>query len=131
MRLEDWMSYLIYEKTKKTDLAKSTLEKINKVKNNNPQPIQLVTAWVMEKQDKKNEAIQWLDQLIQKYPENKMLLWVKAKFLNQPANNLSINEKNATVRVTGTVQANCINMKKLLNYCFLLLTSEWPTPRPN
>ena len=79
MRLEDWMSYMIYEKTKKTDLAKSTLEKINKVKNNNPLPVQLVTAWAMEKQDQKNEAIQWLDQLIQKHPENKMLLWVKSQ----------------------------------------------------
>jgi tetratricopeptide (TPR) repeat protein len=99
LRLEDWMTYVIYEKTKKTDLAKSTLEKISKVKNNNPQPLQLVTAWAMEKQDKKNEANQWLDQLIQKYPQNKMLIWVKAMFLNQPANNLSATEKNATVRL--------------------------------
>ena len=53
MRLEDWMSYLVYEKTKKTDLAKTTLEKISKVKSNNPQPLQLVTAWAMEKQGSK------------------------------------------------------------------------------
>jgi len=53
----------------------------------------------MEKQDQRNEAIQWLDQLIQKYPQNKMLLWVKAMFLNQPADNLSVTEKNAAVRL--------------------------------
>jgi tetratricopeptide (TPR) repeat protein len=99
MRLEDWMSLLVYEKTKKTDMVKATLEKINKVKNNNPQPLQLVTAWAMEKQDQKSEAIQWLDQLIQKHPENKMLLWVKSKFLKQPGDVLNKGEKNATVRL--------------------------------
>lgn len=98
-KLEDWMSYLIYEKTKKTDLAKASLEKINKGKNNYPQATQLVTAWTMEKQEQKQEAIQWLDQLIQKYPENKILLWAKAKFMDQPADILGDSEKNATVRV--------------------------------
>jgi hypothetical protein len=37
--------------------------------------------------------------LIQKYPENKILLWCKAMFLNQPADFLSADEKNATIRV--------------------------------
>lgn len=99
MRLEDWMSYLIYEKTKKTGLANASLERIDKVKNNYPQATQLVTAWTMEKKDQKNEAIQWLDQLIQKYPENKIMLWCKAMLLNQRADILTTNEKNATIRV--------------------------------
>src|SRR6185295_6717662 len=60
-RLEDWMTYLIYDRTKKTDLAKSALEKISKAKNKYPQPLQLVTAWTMEKQGQKDEAIQWID----------------------------------------------------------------------
>ncbi|HKO79849.1 MAG TPA: hypothetical protein VJU78_05610, partial [Chitinophagaceae bacterium] len=97
-RLEDWMSYLVYEKTKKTDLAKASLERINKVKNNSPQATQLVTAWAMEKQDQKQEAIQWFGQLIQKYPDNKILLWAKAKLTDQPAD-MPPNEKNATVRI--------------------------------
>ena len=103
-RLEDWMTYLIYDRTKKTDLAKSTLEKINKVKNNYPQPVQLVTAWTMEKQGQKNEAIQWVDQLIQKYPENKMMPWVKSTFLKQPVVELADNEKNATFRLLEQIK---------------------------
>src|SRR5688572_7188068 len=99
MRLEDWMSYLIYEKTQKTDLAKASLGRIEKVKNNYPQATQLVTAWAMEKRDQKKEAIQWLDQLIQKYPGNKILLWSKAMFLDQPVDFLPADEKNATIRV--------------------------------
>lgn len=99
MRLEDWMSYLIYEKTKKPDLAKASLGRIDKVKNNYPQANQLVTAWAMERRDQKKEAIQWLDQLIQKYPGNKILLWCKAMFLDQPEDILPADEKNATIRV--------------------------------
>jgi tetratricopeptide (TPR) repeat protein len=97
-KLEDWMSYLIYEKTKKSDLAKASLEKINKGKNKAPQATQLVTAWAMEKQGQKQEAILWIDQVIQKFPENKIIGWVKAKFLGQ-ADVLEITEKNATVRI--------------------------------
>jgi hypothetical protein len=99
MRLEDWMTYLIYDRTKKTGLAKSALEKINKVKNDNPQPLQLVTAWAMEKQGQKDEAVRWLDQLIQKYPQNKMMLWVKSTFLKQPGDSIAESEKNATTRL--------------------------------
>ena len=66
---------------------------------NYPQATHLVTAWAMEKLDQKNEAIQWLDQLIQKYPENKILLWSKAMFLKQPADFLPADEKNATIRI--------------------------------
>lgn len=95
-KLEDWMSYLIYEKTKKTELAKATLEKIDKGKNNSPQATQLVTAWRLEQQGKKEEAVQWLDQLIQKYPANKMLLWTKASFMDQPAES---GGNTATVRI--------------------------------
>ena len=103
-RLEDWMSYLNYERTKKTDLAKSALEKISKVKNTYPQPVQLISAWTMEKQGQKDEAVKWLDQLIQKYPDNKMILWVKSTFLNQSAGSLSENEKNATVRLLEQIK---------------------------
>jgi len=99
MKLEDWMSYLIYEKTKKADLAKGSLEKINKGKNNSPQATQLVTAWTMDKQGQKQEALQWLDQLLQKYPENKTLLWVKTKFMGQPGDIIKADEKNATIRI--------------------------------
>ncbi len=98
-RLEDWMTYLIYDRTKKTGPAKSALEKIDKVKNDNPQPVQLVSAWSMEKQGQKDEAVRWLDQLIQKYPQNKMMLWVKSTFLKQAGDSIEENEKNATTRL--------------------------------
>jgi predicted Zn-dependent protease len=99
MKLEDWMSYLIYEKTGKPDMAKASLQKIVKVPGSYPQATWLVTASAMEKLNQKDEATKWLDQLIQKYPENKILLWCKAMFLNQPADFLSADEKNATIRV--------------------------------
>ncbi|MGK2862735.1 MAG: DUF5107 domain-containing protein [Chitinophagaceae bacterium] len=99
LKPEDWMSYLIYEKTGKMDLAKGSLQKIIHGKGNYPQATCLITAWAMEKQDQKTEAIQWLDQLIQKSPGNKTLLWCKAMFLKQPVDILNANERNATVRV--------------------------------
>ena len=99
MRLEDWMSYLVYEKTGKSDLAKASLQRIIQARGNYPPGAQLVNAWAMEKLDQKNEAVQWLDQLIQKSPENKTLLWSKAMFLEQPADILPPGEKNATVHI--------------------------------
>ena len=53
----------------------------------------------MEKLGKKEEAIQSLDQLIQRYPENKMLQWVKAKFMASDPAILDAGAKNATVRI--------------------------------
>lgn len=99
MKLEDWMSYLIYDKTGKKDMAKTYLQKITGGHRNYPRATDLVIAWAMEKRDQKKEAIQWLDQLTQKYPENKILLWCKAMFLDQPADIFPANEKNATIRV--------------------------------
>jgi len=99
MKLEDWMSYLIYEKTGKKDMAKTSLERIIQVPGNYPNATYLVTAWAMEKRDQKKEAVQWLDQMIQKYPENKILLWCKAMLLDQPVDFVPTNEKNATVRI--------------------------------
>ena len=99
MKLEDWMSYIIYEKTGKRDMAKTYLQKITAGQSNYAKATDLVTAWAMEKRDQKKEAIQWLDQMIQKYPENKILLWCKAMFLDQPVDLLPPNEKNATIRV--------------------------------
>ncbi len=99
LKLEDWMSYVIYEKTGKMDLAKGSLQKIIHAPGNYPQATCLATAWAMEKQDQKTEAIQWLDLLIQKSPGNKTLLWCKAMFLKQPVDLLHSNERNVTVRV--------------------------------
>jgi hypothetical protein len=99
MKLEDWMSYLIFEKTGKKDMAKTHLQKISALAGNYPKPTDLVSAWAMEKRDQKKEATRWLDQMIQIYPANKILLWSKSIFLDQPTDLLPANEKNATVRV--------------------------------
>jgi predicted Zn-dependent protease len=99
MKLEDWMSYLSYQKIGNPGQAKGALERITHAPVNYPQASSLATAWAMEKQDKKNQAIQWLDQLIQKYPENQILVWTKATFLNQQTAFLQDDKKNATVRI--------------------------------
>ena len=99
MKLEDWMSYIIYEKTGKKDLAKTYLQKLSGLSGNYPKPTDLVSAWAMEKQGQKKEAIQWLDQMLEKHPGNKILLWSKAMFLKEPVDFLSTDEKNATIRV--------------------------------
>ena len=64
-----------------------------------PQANYLVTSWTMERLNQKNEAIQQIDQLIQKYPDNKILELIKAKFQDQPTEALPVIEKNATIRI--------------------------------
>jgi len=93
------MSYLIYEKTGKKDMATTSLQKISDLAGNYPRPTDLVSAWAMEKREEKGKAVQSLDQMIQKYPGNKILLWTKSMFLDQPTDLLPANEKNAAIRV--------------------------------
>ena len=99
LRLEEWMSFLCYQKTGNTRQAQVSLQNIIHVTGNYPSANELVTAWGLEQLNQKNEAIKRLDQLIEKYPGNKILLWCKAILLKQPADILSDNEKNASVRI--------------------------------
>lgn len=105
LKLEDWMIYVIYEKTGKKEMAKTYLQKISGATANYPRTTDLITAWAMEKRDQKQEAILWLDQMLQKHPENKTMLWSKAMFLKQPVDFLPDNEKNATIRVLEQLSA--------------------------
>jgi tetratricopeptide (TPR) repeat protein len=103
MKLEDWMSYLAYQKSGNSRQANGALERIITARTNSPRATSVVTAWAMDKQGRKDEAMQWLNELIQKYPDNEMLSWSKAIFLHQPAANLSDARKNATVRILEQV----------------------------
>jgi tetratricopeptide (TPR) repeat protein len=98
-RLEDWMAYLVYERTGKGDMAKTLLEKLGTIKNDYPQANHLVTALAMKKQGRGNEAIQWLEGLIKKFPGNKILLWARAELTGEGSSILQPNEKNVSVRI--------------------------------
>ena len=81
-RLEDWMSYICYQKLNKSDLAKQSLQKIvafktkidNTVSNFLPAN-EILTAWAMEKLASKAEATEWLQQEVKRYPANKIIEW--------------------------------------------------------
>ena len=88
-RLEDWMSYMCYQKLNKNDLAKQSLQKIvafrTKIENtvNNFLPAnEILTAWAMEKLASKAEASEWLQQEVKKYPDNKIIKWCWQIFEN-------------------------------------------------
>ena len=99
MKLEDWMSYLAYSKTGNAAQAKAALERIINSGTNYRQASTLVTAWAMDKQGKRAEAVQWLDELVRKDPDNETLKWSQARFLNQQVIFASDERKQATVRI--------------------------------
>ena len=106
MRLENWMNYLCFNQLKKTSEAEEMLALVikfqprveNTVRNFLPSNA-LVTAWAFEKLSKRDEATQWLDSQVKNFPNNKLLLWSKAKFLKDNSVVLSENEKDANARI--------------------------------
>jgi tetratricopeptide (TPR) repeat protein len=104
LRLEDWMSYLCYTRSGKTAQAKSSLERIVQMSRPYPSANDLVTAWAMEKANQKEKATQWLQERVNEYPENKILLWSKATFENKPTNEILKGEQNATVRILEEIK---------------------------
>jgi tetratricopeptide (TPR) repeat protein len=88
-RLENWMQYLIYQKTGKLKEAGEALDRIlnfkpgvyNTVQNFQPAN-HLVTALAMAQQGKKSEATEWLNQQIKKYPEMNTLKWARDVFMD-------------------------------------------------
>ncbi len=106
MRLENWMNYLCYNQLKKISEAEEMLALVikfqprveNTVRNFLPSNA-LVTAWAFEKLSKRDEATQWLDSQVKAFPNNKLLLWSKAKFLKDNAFVLTENEKDANARI--------------------------------
>jgi predicted Zn-dependent protease len=104
LRLEDWMSYLCYTRSGKSAQAKSSLERIVQMSRPYPSANDLVTAWAMEKANQKEKATQWLQERVNEYPENKILLWSKATFENKPTNEILKGEQNATVRILEEIK---------------------------
>jgi tetratricopeptide (TPR) repeat protein len=105
-RLEDWMSYLCYEKMNKPDLAKAALRKIisftPKVENtlaNFLAPNALVSAWVIEKETSREKAVEWIDGQMKLFPDREILNWCKKVFTENKQSPLQGAATNATVRV--------------------------------
>lgn len=106
VRLENWMNYLCYIHLKKTTEADNMLKLIikfqprieNTVRNFLPSNA-LVTALAFDKMNMKDEAITWIDNQIKAFPNNKLILWSKAKYKNDNSFVLLDNEKDANARI--------------------------------
>lgn len=104
VRLEEWMSYLCYRQMKNTNEAEKSLQRIlqfipqvdNTVSNFLPAN-HLVTAWALKEKKQAKEAVDWLDQQIKKFPENKILVWCKEVFNGNKS--LLTNYNDATTRL--------------------------------
>jgi len=91
-RLEDWMSYLCYVKTRQPKQAELSLKKIlefnprieNTVINFFPAN-ELVTAWALEKIQSRTKAAEWLQEEVKKYPGNKIIQWCLQVFNGEKA----------------------------------------------
>jgi hypothetical protein len=109
-RLEDWMNYRCYEQMANTEAAQASLQKIirfnpqieNTVRNFIPAN-HIVTLWALEKTANKQQATDWLNEQLNRYPDNKDLLWVSAVFYDQK-NKLPANEKNASIRILEQIE---------------------------
>jgi predicted Zn-dependent protease len=78
-RIEDWMSYQSFVKTKNTKAAKQMLDKIlayqPKGEEARPSFNNLITAWAMRASGRESEASQMLQQIAAKHPDNKVAKW--------------------------------------------------------
>jgi tetratricopeptide (TPR) repeat protein len=87
VRMEDWIDYLIYKQMGAHDRADTALQAIlrfsprvdNTIKNFIPANT-LVTAWAYQAVQKQDQAGQWLNQQIEAYPGNPVIIWSKAVF---------------------------------------------------
>jgi tetratricopeptide (TPR) repeat protein len=103
-RLENWMSYLCYEKTGKSGQAKQFLQNIldftpkieNTVANFIPAN-DLVTAWAMAKVENRTAAINWLNKQVNKYPGNKIILWCLQAFENPSEEIIHVENPGVTL----------------------------------
>lgn len=105
-RLEDWMTYICYQKTKNSKEADALLKNIikfepkvdNTVRNFLPANT-LVTAWAYEALNRKSDAVQFIDKQIKYFPDYKLILWSKAAFEKGSSFILTENEKDANARI--------------------------------
>jgi tetratricopeptide (TPR) repeat protein len=105
-RLEDWMTYVCYQKMNRKSDADSILNNIvkfepkveNTVRNFLPANT-LVTAWAYEALNKRDEAIRFIDRQINYFPDYKLILWSKAIFEKDGTLKLADNQKDANARI--------------------------------
>ncbi len=106
-RLEDWLAYECYSRLGKTSEAQQALQNIiafiprreNTVSNFLPAAT-LVTAWALEKTNKKEQAVQLLNEWLKKDPANKTAAWSNQVFENHlQAAPLEITKDDETVRI--------------------------------
>ena len=105
-RLEDWMTYLCYQKMVKNSEAEAILKNIlkfepkidNTVRNFLPANA-LVTAWAYERLNRRNDGIRFIDKQIQYFPDYRLLQWSKAEFEKDNTFVLAENEKDANARI--------------------------------
>jgi len=106
LRLEYWISYLVYQKTNKKALADAMLQKVigfnpeieNTIRNFVPVNA-LVSAWAYEQLGQKEKGGQWLNAQIQKYPNYGILSWCQSVFENKSRVSLTAKEKDANTRI--------------------------------
>ena len=105
-RMEDWMNYLCFSQQKRSAEAQSLLNRIiqfepridNTVRNFAASNA-LVSAWALEKLNRKNDASQWINKQIGEFPDNKLLLWSKAEFEHNKTFVLTEADKDVNVRI--------------------------------
>jgi tetratricopeptide (TPR) repeat protein len=101
-RLESWMRYLCYQKINKPKDASVNLQKIiaftPRIQNtvsNFFSANHLITAWAIEKAKGRDEALQWLNNEVKKYPNDKVLTWVMQTF--EKRQQLATDMKDANI----------------------------------
>jgi len=109
-RLEDWLAYTCYTNLGNTTPAQHALDAIvsfapkteNTVSNFLPANT-LVTAWALNKMNRKEEAVQLLDQWKKKNPNDKTAAWGKQVFENHNAVMPPEIANDETVRIIGAL----------------------------
>ena len=102
-RLENWLSYLCYNKMNNRKSADDYLQKIIHFSTsfNNERNVQssnaLLTVWAYKKMNQKEIGEQWLQNQIQKHPDDKGLLWVE-NLLNNTTET-TVKNVNSNIRI--------------------------------
>jgi hypothetical protein len=104
VRLENWMSYICYQKTGRVKEADSALHDIvtfnlqtdNTLSNIFPAN-SLVSVWAMEKTGQSAKVSSWLEEQTKAYSGDSILVWVKEVYNKKQLNSKGIND--ATVRI--------------------------------
>jgi tetratricopeptide (TPR) repeat protein len=105
-RLEDYMTYLCYQKMKKSSEAEATLKNIvkfepkveNTVRNFLPANT-LVTAWAYEALNQREEGARFIDRQLKYFPHYRLILWSKSVYMKDNSFTLAESDKDANARI--------------------------------